>query len=117
MTKVTRKDYFEMLKGYAEVAGDVDAVAFCEKEIERLVTKKATVSKAKLENLELAEVAYETLVALGKPSTLVEIQEANEAFVTFTNQKMSAIMKILVDTDRVDRVKEKKVTYYSIKEG
>lgn len=117
MTKVTRKEYFEILKGYAENVGDVGAMEFCDKELEKIANRKTTQTKAQKVNLELAEKAYEVLVALDKPATLAEIQEGDEAFATFTNQKMTALMKKLVDAGRVERTKEKKVTYYTIVEG
>lgn len=115
MNKMTKKDYFEVLRGLAVEAGNEGAVEFCEKEIERLANRKATQTKVQKENEGLVEIIFEVLQGLGKPSTIAEIQGADERIKEMSNQKISALLKKLVDADRVVRVKEKKVTYFSVK--
>ena len=113
--RVTKKDMLGELKVLAEGAERTDLVEFCEKEIERLANRKATQTKVQKENEGLVEIVFEGLQGLGKPSTIAEIQGADERIKEMSNQKVSALLKKLVDADRVVRVKEKKVTYFSVK--
>ena len=43
-----------------------------------------------------------------------EIQDANDRLGELSNQKMSALLKKLVDTEKVVKTTDKKVTYFSI---
>ncbi|MGN0992945.1 MAG: hypothetical protein ACI4PE_03400 [Bacilli bacterium] len=117
MEKMTKKDYLGVLRDLAVEAGEQGAVEFCEKEIERLANRKFAQTKTQKENEGLVEVVYEALARLGKPATVAEIQAEDETIADFSNQKMSALLKKLVDTNRVVRVKDKKVTLFSIKES
>ena len=66
------------------------------------------------ENLELVEVIYNTLVDVAKAVTIAEIQEANATLAELSNQKVSALLKKLVDAERVVKVVEKGKAYFSI---
>lgn len=116
MNKMTKKDYFGVLKGLAEEAGNEAAVAFCEKEIERLANKKVAQTKTQKENEGLVEVIYEALAEVGAPVTITDLQKANEGLAEYSNQKISALMKKLVEAKRVTKVIDKKKSYFSIAE-
>mgnify|MGYP003476065849 FL=1 len=47
--------------------------------------------------------------------TITEIQTSNEDLKELSNQKISALLKQLVDTDLVERIVDKKKTYFQIK--
>lgn len=116
MNKMTKKDYFEVLRGLAVEAGNEGAVAFCEKEIERLANRKVAQTKTQKENEELVEVVYDALAKVGVAVTITDLQKADERMAEFSNQKVSALMKKLVDAQRVTKVVDKKKSYFSIAE-
>ena len=112
MEKMTKKDYFnvlaEIVKG-AKVENEVEILEFLDRQVE-LLSKKSNVKK---ENEVLVERVYEALVAVAKPVTVTELQ-AVEGMNEFSNQKLSALLKKLVDTSRVTKTIDKKKSYFSV---
>lgn len=47
--------------------------------------------------------------------TITDIQTVNEDLKELSNQKISALLKQLVDSDVVERIVDKKKTYFQIK--
>ena len=84
-------------------------VAFLENEKSLLEkkrdNKKAT--KTQVENENVKNVILETLVAIGKPATITDIQGANEELKALSNQKISALVKQLKDNGLVVKSVEK----------
>jgi len=114
--KVTKREMFNDIIAIATELNRTDLVDFANHEIE-LLDKRAshnTLTKVQKANLELVEVIYNTLVELAKPATIADIIAANDAFADLSNQKMSALLKKLVDTNRVVKVVENKKAVYSI---
>ena len=111
--KLTKRVAFgELLK----LVGDNEKLTkFIEHEIELLDNKKAKSGQTKTqkENVQCVESIFETLVNIGK-STIKQIQENNEKVKDFSSQKMSALMKKLVDSGRVVKTNEKKLTLYEV---
>jgi hypothetical protein len=117
--RVTKREMFEMIKGIVVDAGvenEDELVAFIEKEQNALVRKTGTKTKIQKENEVLVEVVYNALAAQGKAVTATElladatIAEAGIA----TNQKLSALLKKLVDAQRVAKTSDKKKSYFEI---
>ena len=69
-------------------------------------------TKTQKENEILKEKIVETLKELNKFSTITEIQENNTELADLSNQKISALLKQLVDTDVIEKVIEKKKAYF-----
>lgn len=120
--RVTKRDYFEILRGLAEQAGKTGAVEFCEKEMERLANRKAGQTKVQKANEGLVEEVYAAIVRAEKPVTVTdllgdaELKEAVEAAgANFSSQKVSALAKKLYDAQRVVKTTEKKKSYFSAK--
>lgn len=117
--KMIKKDYFailaELVKGTER---EVELTEFINREIELLNKKRTGQTKSQKENEGLVEVVYNALVELGKPATASEIQAQvnNKADVKMSNQKVSALLKKLKDTNRIVRVEDKKKAYFSIAE-
>jgi hypothetical protein len=120
--KVTKKEYFEMIKG---ICGDrEDIVNFCNHEIELLSKKSAKggATKTQKENVGIAEMLIDELAKINKPVTITDLMNESETVKAFrlengnalTNQKISAIFKQLVDTNRITKVTDKKKSYFSI---
>lgn len=110
--KLTKRDYFNQLK---EIVGDnAELVAFINHEIELLDKKKSsnTKTKTQVENDNLKEIIKGVLVEQGKPLSIVEIQTFDETLSTLSNQKMSALLKQLVDNQEIGKKVEKKKAYF-----
>ena len=60
------------------------------------------------------ETIVETLTDLAKPVRITDLQSANETLANLSNQKISALLKKLVDSNKVAKTIEKKITFFSI---
>ena len=120
--KLTKKEMFAQVIAMAqgrEVAVSADEiVAFAEHEIELLEKKAGTKSKKETandaENARLMEVIVETLTGSEKAMTVSELMTANVELGELSNQKVSALMKKLVDGGRVQKSTDKRKSVFSI---
>ena len=116
MEKMTKKDYFEALKGF--VAGDereAEFVAFLDRQIELATKKRTGETKTQKENKELAEVVYAVVSEMEAPATVTDICK-DERLAGKTNQKVTALLRMLVNDGRVTRTVDGKKTLYAIAE-
>lgn len=102
--RVTKRENFEAIKAILVERGEDALVAVMEHEIELVSKKRNTQTKAQKANVELVEAIYDMLVAYDGAMTATEVYnravEAGIEGVT-SNQKASALLKMLVDTNRV----------------
>ena len=122
--KLTKKDYFEMIKGIC--ADRADIVDFCNHEIELLSRKnsKSGATKTQKENEIVANMLIEELAKIGKPITITDLMNTSDIVKGYilengnnlTNQKISAIFKQLVESQKIVKVVDKKKSYFSIGE-
>ena len=120
--KITKKEMFAQVIAMAqgkEVAVSADEiVAFAEHEIELLEKKAGTKSKKETandaENARLMEIIVETLTGSEKAMTVSELMTTNVELGELSNQKVSALMKKLVDGGRVQKSTEKRKSVFSI---
>jgi hypothetical protein len=105
------------------MANDTEIVEFCKHEIE-LLDKKKTNGKAKVnETLDKSlDLVFNALAEIGTPCTATELIAksdlsaiANDLGVV-TTQKVSSYLNKLVDSGKVNKVTDKKKTYFSIVE-
>ena len=93
-----------------------ELVAFIDKEVELLNKRNASragkQTKKQAENEVLVEKVYDVLVDLEVASTIADIQDADEELAELSGQKISALLKKLVDGGRVVKSYEKKKAYY-----
>ena len=108
---MTKREYFEKIKGIEGVANDAELVAFLDKQIELVSKKRTAKTKTQVENEAIVEDIYAYMVEKNEPVTANEIQEK---FELTSNQKTSALVKKLVDAKRVERTKDGKKTIYVI---
>lgn len=129
--KITKKEYFAIVKDIVEASGadnKADIVAFLDHEVE-LLNKKSGKSKAtptQATNAVTLSVIKEVLGELDKPVTITELltdvrlqsytetTRDGEKVIAMTNQKLSSLMKKLVDAGEVVRTEEKKKAYFSL---
>lgn len=123
MTKLTKKDYFKMLAEVVEnssIENKVELQGFISHEVELLDRKSAnrgTTETAKTkENNAIIEKIYNALAGLNRAVTITELQAEVAELADYTNQKISALMKKLVDSNKVVKVVDKKKSYFKIAE-
>jgi hypothetical protein len=115
MEKMTKKEMFEMIKGVC--ANDTRIVEFCEHEIELLNRKssKNTQTKTQIENENIKGAIVNALTEIAKPVTITEMQELNTEMANYSNQKLSALLKQLVENDKkVVKTVDKKKSYFTV---
>ena len=114
--RITKRMRFIEIIELAKENGREDIVEFVNHEIE-LLDKKASVkkpTKVQIENLELMEVITEVLTNLNKPLTISEMQEADEKLATLSNQKISALLTKLINSNKVVKTTDKRKSFFSI---
>lgn len=120
--KLTKRDYFTQLR---EIVADNEAlVVFIDHELELLDRKnsKSTQTKTQAENAKVAEMLIDELAKIGEPVTITDLMAKSEIVKDYvlengnnlTNQKISAIFKQLVDTNKIVKVTNKKKSYFSV---
>ena len=119
MTRLTKKDYLNMIATVienSEVENKEELQKFISHELELLAKKssKTTKTKNQKENEVLVEVLYNELATIGEAVTITELQEKSSELADYSNQKLSALMKKLVDSGRVTKEVNKKKSYFSV---
>ena len=118
--KMTKKEMFTLIATLN--ASNQEIVDFCNHEIELLEKKKSNGNAKANEKMEQSvDLVYKALVVVGRAVTASElIAETdlsaleNESGVVST-QKVSAMLKKLVDSGKVEKFTDKKKTYFRIK--
>ena len=83
-----------------------------ERELLERKSSKSGQTKTQKENEILKEKIIETLQELDKYSTITEIQTANAELSEYSNQKISALLKQLVDDKIIEKMIDKKKAYF-----
>ena len=111
--KITKKEMFTRIK--AQVKDNAEMVAFIDHEIE-LLDKKASNKKAtKTQEANIGIKA--TILAVlgnGKSMTVTEMQSASAELGELSNQKVSALVRQLVEAGKVVKTIDKKVSRFSL---
>ena len=112
--KMTKKDYFNQLLAIKEVSANEDLVGFINHEIELLAKKsgKSGQTKTQKENEAILKTIVECLATDRTPMTITELQGVYTELADFSNQKLSALMKKLVDNGTVTKTIDKKKSYF-----
>ena len=111
--KMTKRDYFEQIKkNYALTA---DEVAFIDKQIELLdkknSSKKPTATQKANEGIK--EVILDFLADGGR-YTITDIIKNVPECSDLSNQKVSALVRGLVDEKKVVRVEDRRKAYFTL---
>lgn len=115
--KVTKKEMFGRLIEIVEGANvqDVETIVeFLNHEIELVSKKRNGQTKVQKANEGLIEVIYNAIAEAEKPITVTGIYEIVKSDEITSPQKVSALVKKLVDAERVVRTEEKKKAYFSV---
>lgn len=114
--KITKKEMFTMIK--AQVKDNAEMVAFIDHEIE-LLDKKASNKKATKTQEANIGIKSTILAVLegAKPMTVTEMQGASAELGELSNQKVSALVRQLVEAGKVVKTIDKKVSRFSLAEN
>lgn len=114
--KMTKKQKYELMKTIPAVAENEMLVEFINKEIETLEKKNSSAKKPtaqQTENESIKTAILETMSA--NPTTLYTITElikTVDACGDLTNQRVSSLVNQLVDSGKVEKVVEKRRSYF-----
>ena len=115
--KMTKKDYFTMLLNVKEVKENADLEKFVKHELELLEKKSGSKkqTEAQKANERLLKDVVIALSTCEKAVTVSELMK-HEMFkdTDYSNQKLSAMLKKLVDNGTVVKTVEKKKSYFSL---
>ena len=118
--KMTKKEMFAMVAKVvenSEVANKAEMLEFLAHEVELLEKKnsKTGQTKTQKENEVLMTQLLEALAEFDRPITVSEfMKESSHEVATFSNQKLSALLKKLVDSKKVIKTVEKKKSFFSL---
>ena len=120
--KMTKKDYYNVLLGIADVKANDSLVKFIENELELLARKNSGDRKptaAQKANEDLKALILEEMTANpNKLYTATDVMKAVQPLVDYelSNQKISALLRTLGDkgTDEVKKIVDKRKSYFQI---
>ena len=113
--KKTNREFFGEIKEI--VKGNAELVAFIDHELELLDKKSSAKStKVNTEQVELMEKIVNALNEIGRSVTISELQKENAEMAEYSNQKLSAMLKKLVDNKQVTKMIDKKKSYFMVAE-
>jgi hypothetical protein len=111
---MTKKEMFAKIATVN--ANDAEIVAFCENEIALLNKKSAskTPTKTQKENEILMDVIEKDLREFETPITVTELIAGGEGLEGLTNQKVSAMLRKLVEAKRVVKTIEGRKAKFAV---
>lgn len=111
----TKREYLTKLINLVTTSNRKEYLPYLEHELELLDNKRKSSkpTKTQEENNRLMEIILSCLTS--ELSTISEIQARDEELDALSNQKMSALLKKLVDAEKIDKVVEKKKAYFKLK--
>ena len=112
--KKTKREFLTELLTMSEVAQNPELVDFLEKEIALL--EKKSMSRSQKNHSEHETIMSEIKTVLSHSGnaglTISEMQSQSELLSTLSNQKVSAMLKKLVDNGICYKIKDKKTTKF-----
>ena len=116
--KITKREVIEMMMKEEVVKANPTYVAYLKNEL-ALLDKKAQKKKAtktQKENVGIKSIILEVLATIGS-GTVTDIQNGNEELSALSNQKISALVKQLVESEEVVKTTDKKKSIFSLAES
>lgn len=111
---MTKKEMFNLIATLN--ADNTEIVEFCNHEIELLDKRGSTKTptKTQKENEVIMATIEEALTAIGDKTTVTNLIVSTEALANLSNQKVSALLRKMVETGKVIKTTEGKKTFFSI---
>ena len=113
--KITKREVIGMMMKEEVVKANPTYVAYLENEL-ALLDKKAQNKKAtktQEQNVGIKATILEVLATIGS-GTVTDIQNGNEELSALSNQKVSALVRQLVESGEVVRTTDKKKSIFSL---
>lgn len=117
--KMTKKDYFNALLNIKEVGTNEKLVTFIEHELELLERKSNSAKNGEKkptakqsENEALKDAIYNNMEE-NRLYSITEMQKEFAECAELSNQKMSALLRLMIEEKRVERIVDKRKTYFS----
>ena len=113
--KITKRESFTEIKEILEGLGNERLAEVMEHELELLAKKNSAEKKptaTQTANEGIKNVILETLIDNGGLMTISEMQKANNELGTLSNQRISALVRQLLENGKVERVEEKRKAYF-----
>ena len=116
--KITKREVIGMMMNEEVVKANPTYVAYLENEL-ALLDKKAQNKKAtktQEQNVGIKAIILEVLATIGS-GTVTDIQNGNEELSALSNQKVSALVRQLVESGEVVKTTDKKKSIFSLAES
>ena len=113
--KITKREVIKMMMNEEVVKANSTYVAYLENEL-ALLDKKAQNKKAtktQEQNKSIKATILKVLATIGS-GTVTDIQNGNEELSTLSNQKVSALVRQLVESGEVVKTTDKKKSIFSL---
>ena len=117
--KITKKEQYANLYAIVEnstAENKLDLLGFIDHEVE-LLDKKSSKTKLTIQqkaNLKILDTIRGIMAESNKAVTISELIKT-EPLKNFTNQKISALMRKLIESGEVEKTQIKKVSYFKLK--
>lgn len=115
-TKLTKAQKFAMLRAIPAVAENPVLVEFIDHEVELLAKKNSAEKKPTAQQTANAGIQSAILSAMSaEPNrlfTITELIKSVPACAELTNQRVSALVRQLVDAGKVERTEEKRKAFF-----
>ena len=113
--KKTKREFIGEIREI--VKENTELVEFIDHELELLDKKTSAKStKVNTEQVELMGKIVNALNKIGRSVTISELQKENAEMAEYSNQKLSAMLKKLVDNKQVTKMIDKKKSYFMVAE-
>ena len=116
--KITKREVIGMMMNEEVVKANPTYVAYLENEL-ALLDKKAQNKKAtktQEQNVGIKATILKVLATIGS-GTVTDIQNGNEELSALSNQKVSALVRQLVESGKVVKTTDKKKSIFSLSEN
>lgn len=113
---MTKREMFVAIANVAEVAANEEMVAFINHEIELLDNRKTSkkgLTKTQKENEGVKAVIAEVLADTGEKMTVTELI-GDDRLNGYTNQKISALLRQMVEAGKVVKTIEGKKAFFEV---
>ena len=109
---ITKKQALEQIMTFEEVKDNPEVMEILAKMLEQLEKPRKENPKKAAERDELTERVLAVLASQDKPCSIKELREMEDGLGELTSQKISPIMKRLVEAGRVEKTTEKRVSMF-----
>lgn len=116
--KLTKRDRYAQLLALNEVKANPDLVAFIEHEVELLARKNTVNGEKALTPNQVQNENFKVVIAeymASAPDRLFTVTELNkevDVLNDLSNQRISAILRQMVDAGKVEKVVDKRKSYF-----